>query len=354
MRTARRRFEVLDGDALSDVYLPNEAVKGRSLREEGKPVLEMELREANRLARILVDTTAVRLTSELVERDLIDGVEWTGSSDPVRALEETRYRWLPEPLLAILAHGGPNPTGHTTTGWEAALNRLRRAGIVECQSIGVELTDGEETIAKSEPVARWLAGDVLAVAAESGDSYQALAHAVQAMLDRQDLLKDLRLVLGALDGLEKPSHDEIEDALDRAEIDVQAFADIRSRWAGNTGVVASRVRPVAELLGVAGEGFEAAAADMDRLTDWLEENLPQWEAADLITAARRSRDDHTMGIAACHALGGVAQLPAWNEALARLGEEYAAGREPWRSGPDECASGSDAGVVGGPCARNRH
>ena len=70
------------------------------------------------------------------------------------------------------------------------------------------------------------------------------------MLDRQDLLKDLRLVLGALEGVEKPSLEEIEKALERAEIDAQAFADIRSRWAGNTGLVASRVRPVAALLGV--------------------------------------------------------------------------------------------------------
>ena len=107
------------------------------------------------LAGVLVDTTAVRLASELVERDLIDGVEWTGSSDAVRALEETRYRWLPAPLLAILAHGGPNPTGHTTTRWAAALDRLRGAGIIECQSIAVELVAGEETIAKSEPGSPW-------------------------------------------------------------------------------------------------------------------------------------------------------------------------------------------------------
>ena len=186
----------------------------------------------------------------------------------------------------------------------------------------VELVDGEDTIAKGEPAARWLSGDVLAVATEPGDSYEALAPAVQAMLDRQDLLKDLRLVLGAVEGVERPSLEEIEKALERAEIDAQAFADIRSRWAGNTGLVASRIRPVAALLGVAGEGFEAATADMDRLTDWLAANLPQWDAAALITTARRSRDDHAMGIAAWRALGDVAELAAWNAILEGLGEEY--------------------------------
>ena len=147
--------------ALRDVYLPDNDEKGRSLREEGKHVLEMDLREANRLAEVLVEATAVRLASELVERDVVDGTEWTGSTDRVRALEETHYWWLPTPLLAIQAHGGSNPTGHATAGWDAAHKRLRGAGVVECESIAVELVAGEEMIARSEPVARWLKGDVL-------------------------------------------------------------------------------------------------------------------------------------------------------------------------------------------------
>ena len=324
VQTGRRRFDVVDGDSLSHVYLPNETVKARSLREEGKPMLEMGVQDARRLTQILVDTTAVRLASDLAERDLIDGVEWTRNSDAVRTMEETRFRWLPEPLLAIMAHGGPNPTGDTTKGWKDALERLRGARIVECQSIEVELVDGEETIARSEPPARWLEGDVLAVTAEVGDSYEKLASAAQAMLDRQDLLKDLRLVLGALDGTEAPSLDEIEDALDRTEIDAQAFADIRSRWAGNAGWVASRVRPVTKLLGIGGDKFEEAAVDLDRLTDWLADNLPEWKATELIAAARRSRDDHAMGMATWHALGDVAQMPAWNVVLEQLSDEYGA------------------------------
>lgn len=322
VQTGRRRFEVVDGNGVGSVYLPNESAKARSLREEGKPILEMNVQDARRLSQVLVDTTAVRLASGLAERDLIDGVEWTGGSDSVHALEETRYRWLPEPLLAIMAHGGPNPTGDTTQGWSDALDRLRGAKVVECQSIEVELVDGEEMIAKSEPLARWLNGDVLAITAELGDSYEELAPAAQAMLDRQDLLKDLRLVLGALGGIARPSLSEIEHALDRTEIDAQAFADIRSRWGGNAGWVASRVRPVAELLGIGGNEFEAAAVDLDRLTDWLAENLPKWKATEVIAAARRSRDDHAMGIAAWQALGDVAQLPSWNAVLRQLPDDY--------------------------------
>ena len=200
VRKSHRRFEVLDSAGLAGAYLPNDAAKGRALREEDKPVLEMEVAQANRLAGALVEATPVRLASGLVERDVIDGSVWTGEGEAVRALEETRYGWLAAPLLAILAHGGANPRGHTTTAWAIALDRLRSAGVLECGSIVVELVDGEETIAKGEPAARWLSGDVLAVTNEVGHSYEALAPGLQAMLDRQDLLKDLLLVLGPLEG----------------------------------------------------------------------------------------------------------------------------------------------------------
>ncbi|MYB40426.1 hypothetical protein F4X86_04140, partial [Candidatus Saccharibacteria bacterium] len=322
VRTAHRHFEVVDSVGLTGVYLPNDAAKERALREENKPVLEMEVAQANRFAEALINATPVRLASGLVERDVIDGALWGKAAEAVRALEETRYRWLAEPLLAILAHGGTNPTGHTTTAWEAALHRLRGAGVIECGSIVVELIDGNETIAKGEPAARWLSGDVLAVTNEVGLSYEELAPGLQAMLERQDLLKDLLLVLGPLEGVEIPTLKEIEKALERAQIDAQAFADIRSRWVGNTGLVASRIRPVAALLGVGSAGFEKAAADLGRLTDWLAANLPQWDAAALMTAARRSGDDYAMGMVAWRALGDVAALPAWNAVLDELGAEY--------------------------------
>ena len=319
---ARRRFEVLDGESLRDMYLPDDAEKGRSVRESGKGVLEMPVREANRLAALLVEATSIRRATALEERVLIDGAEWTGASDGVSSLEGTQYRWLPAPLLAIAAHGGPNPTGAATQGWTASVGRLRGAGVVECESIVVELVAGAEPIAESVPPAWWLPGDVLAVTRQTGTAYDKLAPAVQAMLHRQDLLKDLRLVLGAVGGIEAPSVEDIEGALDRAEIDSQAFADVRSHWAGNTGLLASRIRPVAELLGVAMEEFESVALDADGLTNWLADNVPQWEARKLISAARRSRDDHAMGLEAWRALGDVAQLPAWNAVLERLGDEY--------------------------------
>lgn len=320
--TTRRRFEVLDRDNLRDTYLPDDAEKSRSIRDNEKGVLEMPVREANRLATLLVEATSIRRASVLEEKVLIDGAEWTGASDELSSLEGTRYRWLSTLLLAVAAHGGPNPTGAATRGWTASVGRLRRACVVECESVVVELVAGAEPIAASSRPACWLPGDVLAVTRSTGTEYDRLAPAVQAMLLRHDLLKDLRLVLGAMRGIETPSVEDIEAALDRAEIDTQAFADIRSHWEGNAGELASRIRPVVVLVGAAMEEFESVALDTDRLTDWLASNVPQWEAGKLISVARRSRDDRAMGLAAWRALDDVAQLPAWNAVLARLGDEY--------------------------------
>ena len=320
--TERRRFEVVDGEGLADAYLPDDVEKGRSVRGSGKGILEMLVRDANRLGASLVEATGIRRASALAERVLIDGIEWTGASGMVRSLEDTRYRWLPVPLLAVAAHGGPNPTGAATQGWTASVRRLRGAAVIECESIVVELVASEESIATNEQPAWWLPGDVLGVARETGAEYETLAPAVEAMLDRQDLLKDLRLVLGAVGESEVPSDEAIERALGRAEIDAQAFADVRSHWAGSAGLLADRARPVAELLGCDMEAFELAALDGDRLTGWLGDTVPQWDRRKLVSAARRSRDDRAMGLEAWRALGDVAQLPAWNATLERLGDDY--------------------------------
>ena len=192
---------------------------------------------------------------------------------------------------------------------------------MECDHIAVELADGDSVVAESEPEAQWLPGDVLAIRRTVKAAHGDLAPAVQTLLDRQDLLKDLRLVLGALAGHDEPTPEQIAVALEQAEIDAQAFADVHNRWAGRISLVVDRLRPVLALLGTRRDGLEAAA-DIEHLTEWLTLNLPQWPATDLLSAARRSRDDRAMGEATWRILGDVAQLPAWNEALATLGDRY--------------------------------
>ena len=129
-------------------------------------------------------------------------------------------------------------------------------------------------------------------------------------------------MLGALSGHEEPTPEQIESAVERAEIDVQALADVRHLWVGKISLLVDRIRPVLSVLGVSEEGLDGAATDLDHLADWLTANQKAWPAQDLLAAARRSRDDRAMGMTAWRKLGAAAQLPAWNEALAGLGERY--------------------------------
>ena len=307
---------------LMDAYLPDDRDRARSLHEYGKPILEMRPPDARRKADALVAATNVNRASLLEERFIVDGTLWTGLVDGISPLDETRSAaWLPVTLLTVLAYGGANPTGAATGAWRDAADRLRRTCVLECDQIAVELVDGDRVVAASEPQARWLPGEVLAVRHSAKASHGDIAPAVQAMLDRQDLLKDLRLVLGALAGHENPTAEQIGAALERAEIDAQAFADVYNQWAGRISFMLDRIRPVLVLFGIRNDGLEAAT-DLERLTEWLTRNLPRWSAQDVISAARRSRDDRAMGEAAWRTLGERAQLPAWNDALASLGDRY--------------------------------
>ena len=321
VRTGQREFTVRGADELADVYLPDDRDRARTLREYGMPILEMNLADAGRLADVVVAATGVKRASLLEERHVIDGTLWDEQAGGALTLDEAEYQWLPVVLLSVAAHGGNSPTGASTKGWRDAQERLRRARVLMCEEISIELVDGDLTVGSSDPMGTVLSGGVLAVRRDM-ESYEDLASATQALLDRQDLLKDLRLVLGALPAHGEVTAQQIEQALARAEIDSQALADVRQRWAGNTGLLVDRVRPVLMLLGIPEDGLGVVAGSVEGLADWLSANVPQWPTPDLVAAAHTSRDDHEMGEAAWAALGDVAELPAWNAALEELGDRY--------------------------------
>ncbi len=322
--TAQRTFSTYQQSKLADVYLPDHGDRTRSLREHGKYILEMRTADAIRLTTTLLAATSIRRASTLEERFLINDTGWAGMIDGIPPLEETIYTWLPTTLLTIAAHGGAR-TGAATETWREAANRLRRTHVLECETIAIELVDDDQVVASSEPKAQWLPGDVLAIRRDVEFAYESLAPAAQAMLDRQDLLKDLRLVLGALDGDKKPTCEQIKAAMERAEIDAQDIADIRHQWAGTTSLLLDRIRPVLELLEIPTSGFDTAAINIESLTKWLSSNLQQWPASEILAAAQRSHDNHAMGMTAWRVLGDdVAQLPAWNKALTKLGDRYVA------------------------------
>jgi hypothetical protein len=322
----RRALKTCAAPDLACVYLPDSAERVRTLAEHGKAVLEMRGDDARRLAARLVAATRLRRASHLTERALIDGIAWDTSSDAGQPIASSHYAWVPPVLLAIAAFGGTTVTGGATKSWNEASDRLRRARVVDCERIVLDLRDGEDSVASSEPAALWLTGDVLAVCRRVHTDYSLLAGALQSSLGRLDLIRTLRLVLRELSGKAPPSNEEIERALGFAEIDAQSLADIRHRWSGSVSLLVDRLRPVLAVLHIAADDLENAQKDEAHLGEWLTQHLPQWACADLLQAARRSRDDVEMGRRTRDALGDVAELPHWNAALRGLGERYGAVR----------------------------
>ncbi|MDE0257254.1 MAG: DUF3883 domain-containing protein [Gammaproteobacteria bacterium] len=328
VRTKPRMLAVRSPKELSDVYLPGHGWRTRLLREHGQSIIAMRPEEASKrpLRDRLVEFGA-RLASGLEEHCLIDDRPSAQVEERKQTLDAAGLGWLPMVLLALHAHGGANPSGPATEAWRRAAKRLRGACVQQCLSIQVELRDGERSVARSEPPAHWLSRQRILVLRRDimrDGSYEEAASACQAILDRQDLLKDLRLVLGALDGNPRPTGRQIEAALDRAEIDAVAGADIRHRWEGETSTVVHRIRPVLQLHGISHDDLGTAATDTAGLTRWLAANvcIPKWSTEDLLAAARDCHDDFAMGFTAWRRLGNDAELPKWNKALSVLEDKY--------------------------------
>lgn len=328
VRTKPRKLKVRTRDELKDVYLPDHSWNTRLLREHTQPIFAMRPEEASKkpLRDRLVELGA-RRAAGLEERCSIDHLPSAQSVHGTQTLDAAGLDWLPVVLLAVHAHGGGNPAGPATKAWIEAAARLRRTRVRQCSSIRVELVEAGRGVAHSEPRAHWLSRDrvlVLHRDITQGGRYEEIASASQAILDRQDLLKDLRLVLGALHGRPQPTRNEIEAALDRAEIDAVAVANIQRIWNGETSLLVRRIRPMLQRLGVSQDGLDDTAKDTSSLTRWLSENarIAEWPTEELLATARESYDDFEMGYRTWQVLGDAFELKEWNKALGALGGEY--------------------------------
>ena len=334
VRTKPRILVIHTAEDINDVYLPNDLAPTRSLRQQEEPILAMRPKEAQGPIGDRLRKLGATPTSTLADRCLIDGRSGVRPTDGAQTLDEVGLEWLPVVLLALAAHGGGNPTGPATKAWLDAASRLRRARVRLCHSIRVELLNGERIVARRDPRAHWLPRPGILLLHHNivqRGLWEEIASASQAVLDRQDLLKDLRLVLGFLARSRtptRPTTGQIAAALDRAEVDAEALSDIRLRWIGETTMVLARIRPLAKLLKLDDAILDADKADTAKLAVWLADGLRDRVRAEeritcakeLLAAAMECYDDFGMGYEARRVLGDFAALPKWNEALRALGD----------------------------------
>ena len=88
VRSGQRKLSLRTGSELAEVFLPDERGRARSLQEFGKPILEIEVQDARRMADALRAVTGINRASMLEERYLIDGDPWTGAVDGIPPLDE--------------------------------------------------------------------------------------------------------------------------------------------------------------------------------------------------------------------------------------------------------------------------
>lgn len=321
VRTAAQSFSVRTD--LEGVYLPDHRARTRSLRELGRPVLEMESEQARAAAGARIEDlkSGIRRASTLQERCIANEQPAVEAAKGATPIESSELRWLPSVLLTLAAHGGTR-TGPATKSWDSALKRLQSARIQYCDSLTVELMDADQVVAGSEPGSHWLPNEG-ALLLRHGSSPVELAPACQAILERQDLLKDLRLVLG---NVVEPTREQIERALGLAQVDAETFADIRDRCQSKAAYLVERLRPLLRALGVP-DDLDGAEVETGTVTKLLSSHLSEDEvhrcsAEDMVRIARSARDDYELGREAYRLLGDCCQLPAWNDVLDELGEQY--------------------------------
>ncbi len=336
VRTKPRTLAIRTAEGLNDTYLPDDLASTRSLREQREPILAVRRDEAQGWVGDRLHELGATPASALKDRCLIDGHSDGQPAEGAQTMDEVGLNWLPVVLLALAAHGGGKPTGPTTRAWRRAVQRLGRARVRLCRSIRVELLDGERIVAGSDARAHWLPRPAILLLHHEITQrglWEEIAAASQAVLDRQDLLKDLRLVLGSLAVNRtptRPTWQQVKAALNRAEIDAEELSDIQLRWIGETTMLLDRLRPLAKLLKLDDTILGADRKDTDRLTEWLAGGFrdrprhedPMAAAERLLDAARECYDDAEMGMRVYEVIGEDAQLSKWNDALRALGGQY--------------------------------
>ena len=166
-------------------------------------------------------------------------------------------------------------------------------------------TDEERILLYDDTDQKWLVG---------------LAGPLASILDRADVLKDLRLALTELRGNAAPGDEQQRDALAALDIDADEFNEVRQACSGDLSWIADRLLPALILVDSTVDSTRLAkCASIDEIRTVIDaviggEPPSEW----LLDRARESNSDGQMGRALWERVGHRAELHAWNTALQHL------------------------------------
>jgi hypothetical protein len=260
----------------------------------------------------------VRPLSDL-ELEIFSGAErWDGLT---QLLIDSEHGWLVRFALAAAVHTGDRAVRTRGERFEEMRATLRATRIARVEDLRVRLAGDA-----SEPhpqAAFWVPEKKLLLwRSKPRAPLEALAHPLQQALGRTAFQYQLRLGLKAADGVPGTPELCLEAASRELEITPTDLAEVRDRLADDLVHCRSLLTPVVSLFGDPADVKRLLDAESEAaLLDVLRAIHPPVEPAALLQLVREAPNVEKLGRELHRRAGGVAELGAWNGALASVGLE---------------------------------
>ncbi len=236
---------------------------------------------------------------------------WAPSSD-IAALEQTTLAWLVPFTLCVAVARDPKQHRQTKT-FREALATLRAARVDRVAGLNLRLR-GEGDSTSAEVSAFWYDEERILLYDDTDQKWLVgLAGPLASILDRADVLKDLRLALTELRGNAAPGDEQQRDALAALDIDADEFNEVRQACSGDLSWIADRLLLALILVDSTVDSTRLAkCASIDEIRTVIHEDISGEPPSEwLLDRARESNSDGQYGpcpVGACWPQGRAARV----------------------------------------------
>lgn len=309
----------------SPVYLPNaSATCTNALTQCELPVIEIVPVDAKEIAPALRSyfSDAVRFASDLLNWPTVNGKRWI----PVKGerFSESEVGWLAPLMLTLFAFAGNKGSGFNTKTFAKAVQTVREAHVCWNDNLEIGLWQEEQLITSHPVTAFWLDDEKTLVCETNCISrYSTLSEALEALLGRGDLKRDLKLVLRELEQFTQPTKEQVCMALlNSLDIKPHQYYAVVEQWRGDISQLIHLLTPAISLLKHELDLDELGGVTTEEgLQSYIQQLQLDIEIDQLLASARASNDFQDLGKCLFEIFGDRFQLSEWNSALEKVGEK---------------------------------
>ena len=286
------------------------------------PVIEMESVTAKELAPLLKSHfgDCVHLASDMENWPMVEGVRWRHIEGEF--FSESMVGWLAPLILTLFAFAGNKASGFHTKSFKRAVQTVRETRICWIDNLEIGLWRKEKLVTSHPVVTFWLDEKKSLVCENSCRiQYSVLSEALEAMLDRSDIKRDLKLVLRELEQFDSPTQENICAALmNSLEIKPHQYFTVVEQWKGDISQSTRLLSPVVCLLKSEIDLSELdAVVTEEGLQCFLQKLQCDIELGQLMKVVCESNDFDELGKRLHEIAGEKFQLSSWNNALGKSG-----------------------------------